>query len=70
MSVETMGSSVYERIPFRSFSDASRKASFISSRVTSFLKFSTISVIDPLATGTRNAVPSILLFSSGIHLLP
>ena len=57
MSDETMGSSVYSRIPFRSPSAAARTAALTSSAVVVDPTMHVRSVMLPVATGTRRAIP-------------
>ena len=66
MSAETIGSSVYSSTSRqRSVAAASLKTALISSTVASRSRSTTRSVIDPVGTGTRSAIPSSLPFSSG-----
>ena len=58
MSVETIGSSVYDMIPLRLVLEESFSAKFTSSLVTSLFNVNTISTIEPLLTGTLSAMPS------------
>ena len=66
VSDDTMGSSVYAIIPLRFACEASFNALLTSSLVTSFFNVSTISITEPLLTGTRRAIPSSLPSNSGI----
>jgi hypothetical protein len=67
MSVETIGSSVYWRIPSRSpLSAFERKSSLTSSAVVSLPTRTARSTIEPVGTGARMDIPSTLPFSSGI----
>ena len=61
-----MGSSQYSNMPFNSFSDAAFIALLIFSILTFFFTNATKSVTEPLATGTRIAMPSSFPLSSGI----
>src|SRR5690625_1502071 len=65
ISLETIGSSVYSKIPFKSPSAALRKASFTSSAVTFFSNSTTKSVMEPSGIGTRIAIPFNLPSNSG-----
>ena len=63
MSLETIGSSVYLRMPFSGPDLAAlAKAALISSTVASLLRMALKSVIEPVGTGTRSDVPSSLPF--------
>src|SRR5688572_27057025 len=57
MSEETMGSSVYCKIPFREVAEAFLKASFISFGDGFFFNTQEISVREPSGTGTRMPQP-------------
>src|SRR5206468_4050094 len=66
-SDDTIGSSVYSRIPCQcSDSAAFLKAAFSSSTVAALPRLQTRSVTEPSGTGTRIAIPSSLPFNSGI----
>ncbi len=65
MSVETIGSSVYWRIPFSGPSAAERRASLTSSLVVSLDASKVRSTTEPVATGARMAKPCSLPLSSG-----
>ena len=66
MSVETIGSSVYWRIPSRSpVSALERKSPLTSSAVGSAPSCTTRSTIEPIGTGARIDMPSTLPSSSG-----
>ncbi len=69
MSLDTIGASVYSSTPFNGPSAAFLNAALISSAVAGFLRFATRSVIDPVGTGTRSAVPSSLPFMASITRL-
>ena len=65
MSMETIGSSVYSRMPLSGPSAAAFIAALISSAVASFSSSTVRSTIDPSGVGTRVAKPSSLPLSSG-----
>ena len=65
MSAETMGSSVYCKIPFSGPSAAFFIAALISAAVTSRASSTVRSVAEPVGTGTRSAYPSNLPFKFG-----
>ncbi len=65
MSIETIGSSVYSRIPFSFPSAAFFIALLICSTVASFFKIAVRSVMEPVATGTLVATPSNLPWRCG-----
>ena len=66
MSLETIGSSVYWRIPSKSpVSAFARKSSLTSSVVGSEPTWTTRSTIEPVGTGARIDMPSTLPFRSG-----
>ena len=60
-----MGSSVYCKIFFKPFKDASLKALLMSDIATSVFEFIVISVSEPLGTGTLIPHPPITVFNSG-----
>src|SRR5580765_3561454 len=65
-SDDTIGSSVYWRIPSQCFdAAASLKTALMSSAVAAFSRLTTRSVTEPSGTGTRIAMPSSLPLSSG-----
>ena len=66
MSVETIGSVLYFRMPLSGPSAAALYAALTSSTVTGREAVTVRSVIDPVMTGTRSAYPSSLPTSSGI----
>ena len=53
--METIGSSVYDRIPFSEPSDAALIAALISSLVAGFFNCTVRSVAEPVGRGTRMA---------------
>ena len=55
ISVETIGSSVYCKMPFRGPSAAALTTALISSLVAAVLSSTVKSVADPVGTGTRIA---------------
>src|SRR4051812_43674188 len=66
MSEDTIGSSVYSRMPLSWPCAAFRNASLTSSLVTSRSRSITRSVTEPVGTGTRIAMPSSLPLSCGM----
>jgi hypothetical protein len=64
-SLETRGSLLYSRMPFRSVSEASFAAALISSSVVARLATKTRSTRDTLMVGTRIEYPSSLPFRCG-----
>ena len=65
MSMDTMGSSVYSRMPFKGPSAAAFMAALISSAVTDFSSSTVRSTMEPSGVGTRVAKPSRRPLSSG-----
>ena len=65
MSVETIGSGWYWRIPASGPAAAAWYAASISSAVTSRPTVTTRSVIEPVGTGARTETPSTLPFRCG-----
>ena len=65
MSVDTIGSSVYVRMPASGPSAAAFTAWLTSSTLVSRPAVKVRSVAEPVGTGTRSAYPSSLPFSSG-----
>ena len=66
MSEETIGSSVYSRMPLSAPSAAFLNAALTSALVVSRPSSTVRSVAEPVGTGTRIAKPSSLPFSSGM----
>ena len=67
-SVETTSSSVYPKIPLRSFSEAFFIAKHISSYLVDEFRFTVRSTTETSIVGTLNAIPVSLPSSSGIIL--
>ena len=65
MSVDTIGSSVYWRIPFIGPSAACLTTALISSLEAAVFSSTVRSVAEPVGTGTRMAYPSSLPFKCG-----
>ncbi len=65
MSIETIGSSVYSKIPFNSFSAAVLKALLIEATSASSFKITLMSINEPLGTGTLTPQPPIFPSKSG-----
>ena len=65
ISLETISSVLYSKIPLRLESAAALNAAFISSTVAAFLITQTQSVIEPVATGTLREWAAILPFKCG-----
>ena len=64
-SEDTIGSSLYSRIPLSAPSEAAFIAALMSSLVTFFDSTAVRSVIDPAGTGTRRLMPVSLPFTWG-----
>lgn len=62
ISEDTIGSSVYLKIPFNGPSAAALNDALISSAVVSFSTSQTKSVKEPVGVGTRTAPPSSFPF--------
>ena len=69
ISIDTMGSCVNSRMPFRGPLAAFSNKVFTSCIEVFFLTFRVISHKEPLATGTRMPHPPITLFKSGKSLV-
>src|SRR5678815_2297237 len=66
MSWETIGSSMYCKIPRRDPSDADFMAALTVAALTGFWVCALTSITDPAAIGTRIEIPSILPWREGI----
>ena len=65
ISIDTIGSSVYSRIPLKDELAASLKAVLMASTEVSSLTLNVMSVSEPLITGTRMPQPPIFSANSG-----
>ncbi len=62
ISLDTISSVLYSKIPFRLLSAAALNTALISSTVAVFLMVATTSVTEPVATGTRRECAAIFPF--------